>query len=65
LFRGRFSLHRVTRVTGSTPRVTAIFAYADQPGVVGKVERTKQLFGRIAPEHLAADQQRRSDGLVD
>lgn len=65
LFRGRFSLHRVTRVGGASARVTAIFAYADRPGVVGKVERTRQLFGRVAPEHLAAANQRRTDGLVD
>ncbi|MGB8714720.1 MAG: phytanoyl-CoA dioxygenase family protein, partial [Onishia taeanensis] len=28
LFKGRFSLHRVTRVQGDTPRLTAIFAYS-------------------------------------
>lgn len=65
LFRGRFSLHRVTRVEGARERLTAIFAYAARPGVIGKVERTRQLFGRVAPEHLAAAAAARDDGLVD
>lgn len=54
LFRGRYSLHRVTSVGGPRERHSAIFAYSAQPGVVGTVSRTKQLFGRVLPEHLAA-----------
>ena len=65
IFRGRFSLHRVTRVAGSRPRITAIFAYAETPGMVGKVERTRQLFGRVTADHLAAARQPRRDALVD
>lgn len=55
LFLGRYSLHRVTPVLGDTERHTAIFAYSARPGVVGAPERTRQLFGRVLPEHLAAD----------
>ena len=55
LFQGRYALHRVTAVEGGTPRHSAIFAYSRQPGVVGSVERTRQLFGRVLPEHLAAE----------
>ncbi|MYB04167.1 MAG: hypothetical protein F4Y13_08305, partial [Acidimicrobiaceae bacterium] len=41
IFRGRHSLHRVTRVgAGSRPRHAAIFAYTLEPGVIGRVERT-------------------------
>lgn len=65
LFMGRFSLHRVTRAAGHTPRITAIFAYAETPGLIGKAERTRQLFGRVAPEHLAAADRARTDGLTD
>ncbi|WP_280394136.1 HalD/BesD family halogenase [Nocardia brasiliensis] len=54
LFRGRFSLHRVSPVAGAAQRHSAIFAYTDRPGVIGTVERTRQLFGRVLPDHLAA-----------
>jgi len=67
IFRGRHSLHRVTRVAPhSRPRHAAIFAYTEQDGVIGRVERTQQLFGRVLPEHIAAEQERvRSDALLD
>ncbi|TDD92161.1 arpA protein [Actinomadura darangshiensis] len=54
LFKGRYSLHRVAAVRGDTARHTAILAYSERPGVVGSVARTRQLFGRVLPEHLAA-----------
>ena len=67
IFRGRHSLHRVTRVPKtSRPRHAAIFAYTAEPGVIGRVERTKQLFGRVLPAHEEAEQRRvRSDALID
>lgn len=67
IFRGRYSLHRVTRVGAqSRPRHAAIFAYTEQPGVIGRVDRTRQLFGRVLPEHLEAEEKRvRSDTLLD
>jgi hypothetical protein len=66
LFKGRYSLHRVSTVRGDTARHTAIFAYSERPGVVGSVTRTKQLFGRVLPEHLAAEGRAvRVDGLLD
>ena len=64
LFRGRFSLHRVTPVRGATSRHTAILAYSDRPGVVGSPTRARQLFGRVAPEHRATVSVR-SDTLLD
>ena len=54
LFKGRYSLHRVSTVRGDTARHTAILAYSERPGVIGSVARTRQLFGRVLPEHLAA-----------
>lgn len=67
IFRGRYSLHRVTRVPlGSRPRHAAIFAYTQEPGVIGRLERTRQLFDRVLPEHEAAERDRvRADALVD
>ncbi len=64
LFRGRFALHRVTTVAGDTSRHTTIFAYSDRPGVVGSPTRSRQLFGRVDPVHLAAASAR-SDTLLD
>ncbi|WP_083874395.1 HalD/BesD family halogenase [Nocardia paucivorans] len=65
LFRGRFSLHRVAPVVGRTQRHTAIFAYSDRPGVIGTVERTRQLFGRVLIDHLDAADAVRGDRLLD
>lgn len=67
IFRGRHSLHRVSRVAAdSGPRHAAIFAYTEQPGVIGRVDRTQQLFGRVLPEHIAAEESRvRGDELLD
>jgi hypothetical protein len=62
LFRGRYSLHRVTTVEGVVARQSAIFAYTRHPGVVGRVERTRQLFGRVLPVHGGAG---RDDHLLD
>ncbi len=67
IFRGRHSLHRVTRVPmGSRPRHAAIFAYTEDDGVIGRLTRTRQLFGRVLPAHEEAERRRvRSDELLD
>jgi hypothetical protein len=66
LFKGRYSLHRVSAVEGRTARHSAIFAYSERPGVIGSVARTRQLFGRVLPEHLAAEGRAvRVDQLLD
>lgn len=67
IFMGRFSMHRVTRVgETSRPRHTTILAYTPEPGVIGRVERTRQLFGRVLPAHEHAEQERvRADALLD
>ena len=44
----------------------AIFASTLEPGVIGRVERTTQLFGRVLAEHEEGERQRvRSDALLD
>ena len=65
LFKGRYALHRVSPVGGAKERHTAIFAYSEQPGVIGSVARTKQLFGRVLPQHLEAEKRVRVDQLLD
>lgn len=67
IFRGRYSLHRVTRVAAdSKPRHAAIFAYTEQADVIGRVDRTHQLFGRVLKEHEDAEIERvRGDALLD
>lgn len=66
LFKGRFSLHRVTPVHGSRERLAAIFAFCEQPGVIGSVQRTRQLFGRLLPMHeKTARSVVRGDALLD
>ncbi|SEF02750.1 hypothetical protein SAMN05428954_5371 [Streptomyces sp. 2112.3] len=66
LFKGRYSLHRVSPVRGELARHSAIFAYSERPGVIGSVARTRQLFGRVLPEHLAAEGRAvRGDQLLD
>lgn len=67
IFRGRHSLHRVTRVgPNSAPRHAAIFAYTEEAGVIGRVARTRQLFGRVLQAHIDAENERvRSDALLD
>jgi hypothetical protein len=64
LFQGRFALHRVSTVEGAIARHSAIFAYSERPGVIGSVERTRQLFGRVLPAHLAGRTDR-GDELLD
>jgi hypothetical protein len=51
LFRGRYSLHRVAPLKGSRRRYVAIFSYVEEAGMVGSMERTKQLYGRTLPIH--------------
>ncbi|HET6856011.1 MAG TPA: arpA protein [Streptomyces sp.] len=66
LFKGRYALHRVSPVRGEVARHSAIFAYSERPGVIGSVARTRQLFGRALPEHLAAEGRAvRGDRLLD
>ncbi len=64
IFKGRYSLHRVSAVKGSRKRFVGIFSFVDQPGMVAKVERAKQLYGRALPVHYEKQNQR-SDSLLD
>lgn len=52
LFRGRYSLHRVTPVVGDTLRLNAVFAYVDQPNVEFSDYARKLFYGRTSVEPL-------------
>ncbi len=65
IFKGRYAMHRVTRVMGESARYMAIYAYAREPDMVGRLERTRQLYGKVLPVHVDAEARRRADGLVD
>lgn len=67
IFRGRYSLHRVTQVSGRRDRHVACLGYADRPGVIGPVDRTRSVYGRVTEAHLVAEGREAvatHDGLV-
>ena len=66
LFMGRYSLHQVTETTGATDRHVMVFSYAERPGVIGPVDRTRAVYGRVTEAHLVAEAAaaRSSDGLI-
>ncbi|MEP1123206.1 MAG: hypothetical protein ABJH68_04855 [Ilumatobacter sp.] len=55
LFLGRYSLHQVTPTAGVTDRHVMVFSYADRPGVIGPVDRTRAVYGRVTEAHLVAE----------
>ena len=66
LFLGRFSLHRVTKNSGPSDRLLLIMSFAEKPGMIGSVERTRELYGKVTDAHLEAQAQRvRADNLMD
>lgn len=64
IFKGRYSLHRVTPLAGPRTRYVAIFSYVEEPAMVGSPELTRQLYGRVLPIHLERAGLR-ADRLVD
>ena len=64
IFKGRYSLHRVTPLSGPRMRYVAIFSYVEEPGMVAQPERARQLYGRVLPIHLERAGLR-ADSLVD
>lgn len=65
LFRGRYSLHQVTPVEGVRNRHALVLSYADRPGVIGPLARTRSVYGRVTEQHLlAAAEATGADGLI-
>ena len=66
LFKGRYSVHRVTPVQGPVPRLIALLAYARAPEMYATPERSQQIWGMVHPKQIeAARQHRRADTLTD
>lgn len=64
IFKGRFSMHRVTKTHGANARIIALPTYMTNPYLVNRPHHSQVLYGRSIPIH----QQRnlaRVDNLVD
>ena len=64
IFKGRFTLHRVTKVEGQKSRYMCIPAYVLDPYRVNTPEHSKAIYGKFLPIHIERNQAR-SDGLID
>jgi hypothetical protein len=54
LFEGRWSLHRVTPVTGATPRLVALFGYDTRPDTMSSDLLKFVRYGRTEPEPVSS-----------
>merc|ERR1712110_193418 len=63
LFKGRYSAHRVTGVSGSTTRYLATLCYTPEPAFVNTVERSLINTGRALEEHYKRDKELRGATL--
>ena len=64
IFKGRFTLHRVTKVEGQKSRYMCIPAYVLDPWRVNTPEHSKAIYGKVLPIHIERNIAR-SDGLAD
>ena len=64
IFKGRFTLHRVTKIEGQKPRYMCIPAYVLDPYRVNTPEHSKAIYGKVLPIHYERNE-KRSDGLAD
>ena len=64
IFKGRFSMHRVTKIEGETSRYIALPCYVKDPLKVNKPEHSKQVYGKVLPIHFERENIK-SDELID
>ena len=64
IFKGRFSMHRVTRIEGEQNRIIALPSYVTDPYSVNRPLHSEHLYGRAMPIHYEREGYRR-DGLTD
>ena len=64
IFKGRFTMHRVTKIEGQKSRYMCIPAYVLDPWRVNTPEHSKAIYGKVLPIHLERNVAR-SDGLAD
>ncbi|WP_110673977.1 hypothetical protein [Salinicola sp. RZ23] len=62
LFKGRYSMHRVAPTQGQ--RLCALLGYAKEPGMIGRVKRTQDVYGRVTQAHIDAENAQREDSLA-
>ena len=64
IFKGRFSMHRVTKIEGKTSRYIALPCYVKNSLKINKPEHSKQVYGKALPIHYERENIQ-GDGLVD
>jgi len=64
IFKGRFSMHRVTKIEGNRSRYIALPCYVKDPYRVNKPEHSKQVYGKAMPIHYERENIE-VDGLSD
>ena len=64
IFKGRFTLHRVTKIEGDSSRYMCIPAYVLDPNRVNTPEHSKAIYGKALPIHYERNTAR-PDGLAD
>lgn len=64
LFRGRYSLHRVTPAHGPNPRIIALPTYVTNPYLVNRPHHAKAFYGRAMDIHVEREMTRQ-DSLSD
>jgi hypothetical protein len=64
IFKGRFTLHRVTKIEGKTSRYIALPCYVKNPLKINKPEHSKQVYGKALPIHFKRENIK-GDGLID
>jgi hypothetical protein len=64
IFKGRFSMHRVTKIEGNTSRYIALPTYVKDNYRVNKPEHSKQVYGKALPIHYERNNVE-VDGLMD
>ena len=64
LFKGHYSIHRVTRVQGKIKRIIALPSYTTHPGMMKRPEHSIQVYWKSLP--IQCEQENiRSDNLID
>ena len=64
IFKGRFTLHRVTKIEGNRSRYLCIPAYVLDPWRVNTPEHSRTIYGKVLPIHIERNKER-ADGLAD
>jgi len=64
IFKGRFSMHRVTKIEGKISRYIALPCYVKDPLKINKPEHSKQVYGKTLTIHFERENIH-GDGLID